>query len=254
MAESLSGRVIVVTGASSGIGEATARLLHAAGALPVLAARRADRLKALSEELGDALVVPTDVTDLAQVRALAEAAAARHGRVDGLVNNAGADYPGPGRIEELDPAAFLELLKVNVVGLVNGMQAVLPHLRAAGGGRIVNVTSGSTEAPRWAGSGAYVASKSAANVLSEVARLELAESNIQVTTLLPSVTSTEFGDGMFQDDAVDSAGGVDLAALGLVVHSPEYVGRIVLRALRTGEARIDVPNGPEQSDFPDADQ
>src|SRR5690348_7097399 len=85
----LGGLVVVVTGASSGIGAATARALHAAGAQPVLAARRAERLAALSAELDGALAVPTDVTDDAAVRALVEATLARHGRVDGLVNNAG---------------------------------------------------------------------------------------------------------------------------------------------------------------------
>src|SRR4051794_27271151 len=108
MPDSLAGKVVIVTGASSGIGAATARLLHAGGAHPVLAARRTDRLNALSEELGGALAVPTDVTDPVQVHTLAEATVARHGRLDGLVNNAGAGYHR--RIEEEDPAEYLKLL------------------------------------------------------------------------------------------------------------------------------------------------
>jgi NADP-dependent 3-hydroxy acid dehydrogenase YdfG len=242
MTDSLIGKVVIVTGASSGIGEATARLLHDAGAHPVLAARRHDRLETLSRELGDALAVTTDVTDPAQVRALADATVDRHGRVDGLVNNAGAGYHR--RVEETDPAAYLQLLNVNVVGVLNGIQAVLPHLRAAGGGRIVNVSSGSTRAVR-PGVGVYAATKCAVNMLSDVARLELADDNIQVTLLLPSITATEFGGGMFQDRTVIRPG-------GMVPQSAEYVGRVVLRALRTGEARIDIPHGPEQPNFPDA--
>jgi NADP-dependent 3-hydroxy acid dehydrogenase YdfG len=238
----LTDLVVVVTGASSGIGEATARLLHAAGAHPVLAARRADRLEVLGNELGGALAVPTDVTDPAQVRSLVDAAVDRHGRVDGLVNNAGAAYHR--RIEEIDPAEYLRLLELNVVGVVNGIQAVLPQMRAAGHGRIVNVSSGSTRAAR-PGIGAYAATKSAVNTLSEVARLELAGEGIAVSLLLPSITATEFGGGMFLDRTAVRPG-------GMVPHSPEYVGRVVLRALRTGEARIDIPHGPEQPDFPDA--
>lgn len=236
----LTGRVVIVTGASSGIGAATARLLHEAGAHPVLAARRADRLGALSEELDGALAVPTDVTEPDQVRALAAAAVERHGRVDGLVNNAGAGYHK--RVEEVDLAAYANLLKLNVVSVVSGIQAVLPHLRANGGGRIVNVSSGSTRAAT-PGVGVYAASKSAVNMISEVARKELADDGIQVTLLLPSITATEFGDGMFSDRTMVRPG-------GLIPQSPEYVARVVLRALRTGEERIDIPHGPEQPDFP----
>jgi NAD(P)-dependent dehydrogenase (short-subunit alcohol dehydrogenase family) len=236
----LAGRVVIVTGASSGIGEATARLLHHAGARPVLAARRADRLTALSDELAGALAVPTDVTDPAQVQALVDATVARHGRVDGLVNNAGASFHG--QMEEVDLAAYLQLLQLNVVSVVAVIQAVLPVMRRHGGGRIVNISSGTTViAPP--GVGAYAASKSAVNMLSTVARKELAADGIAVSLVLPSITATEFGGGMFRGGAGPRP--------GMVVHSPEYVGRVVLRALRTGEERIDIPHGPEQPDFPE---
>jgi NAD(P)-dependent dehydrogenase (short-subunit alcohol dehydrogenase family) len=236
----LTNQVIIVTGASSGIGEATARLLHGAGARPVLSARRADRLTALSGELAGALAVPTDVTDPAQLRALVDATVARHGRIDGLVNNAGSSFHGP--LEEVDLAAFLELLQLNVVSVVAAIQAVLPVMRRQHAGRIVNVSSGTTViAPP--GVGAYAASKSAVNMLSTVARKELAADGIAVSLVLPSVTATEFGGGMFRGGATPRP--------GMVVHSPEYVGRVILRALRSGEERIDIPHGPEQPDFPE---
>src|SRR6201992_1046934 len=133
----LDGRTVIVTGASSGIGASTARQLRAAGAHPVLAARRADRLGGLSDELGGALAVPTDVTDPAQVQALVDAAVDRHGRVDGLVNNAGASFHGT--LDEVDLAAYRELLQLNVVSVVGAIQAVLPVMRRQGGGRIVNI-------------------------------------------------------------------------------------------------------------------
>jgi NAD(P)-dependent dehydrogenase (short-subunit alcohol dehydrogenase family) len=236
----LTDQVIIVTGASSGIGEATARLLHNAGAQPILAARRVDRLTALSGELAGALAVPTDVTDPAQLHALVDAAVAKYGRIDGLVNNAGASFHG--NLEEIDLAEFLRLLQLNVVSVVAAIQAVLPVMRSQHGGRIVNVSSGTTMiAPP--GVGAYAASKSAVNMLSTVARKELAADGIDVSLVLPSITATEFGGGMFRNGATPRP--------GMVVHSPEYVGRVILRALRTGEERIDIPHGPEQPDFPE---
>jgi NADP-dependent 3-hydroxy acid dehydrogenase YdfG len=153
----LTGRTVIVTGASSGIGEATARLLHAAGAYPVLAARRADRLAALSGELDGALAVPTDVTDATQVRDLVAAALDRHGQIDGLVNNAGASIHGP--IADIDVAEYRKILGLNVASVVDVTQAVLPAMRERGFGRIVNVSSGTTRGVM-TGVGAYAATKS----------------------------------------------------------------------------------------------
>lgn len=234
----LTGRTVIVTGASSGIGAATARLLHAAGAYPVLAARRADRLAALSEELGGALAVPTDVTDGTQVRALAAAALDRHGRIDGLVNNAGAAIQGS--IADLDVAEYRRILDLNVAALVDVTQAVLPAMRERGFGRIVNVSSGTTRRIA-TGVGAYAATKSAVNMISSVLREELAADGIAVSLLLPSVTATEFGNGMFKDGVPPRP--------GMVVHRPEYVAGVVLRLLRTGEDTFDIPHGPEQPDI-----
>jgi NAD(P)-dependent dehydrogenase (short-subunit alcohol dehydrogenase family) len=245
MPEPLAGRVIIVTGASSGIGAATARLLHQAGAHPVLAARRADRLEALGKELDGTLAVPTDVTDPDRWRTLVDATVDRHGRLDGLVNNAGAG--GFYRIEDLDPEEYLQLYNLNVVSVVNGIQAVLPHLRAAGGGRIVNVSSGSVKtAETNPMTGAYAATKAALNVLTHAARMQLADDNIRVSVVSPAITATEFGGSVFNHPEIRLGGAT------VVPHSPTYVACVVLRALRTGEARIDIPHGPEQPDFPDA--
>jgi NADP-dependent 3-hydroxy acid dehydrogenase YdfG len=231
----LTGKTVIVTGASSGIGASTARLLHAAGAYPVLAARRADRLTALSKELDGALAVPTDVTDLAQVRDLVAATLDRHQRIDGLVNNAGSSLHGP--LDQIDLAEFEQVLRLNVAGLLAVTQAVLPAMRKQGFGRIVNVSSGTT---RGAGTnvGAYAATKSAVNMLSGVMRRELADDGIAVSLLLPSVTATEFANSRFALGAAPRP--------GMVVHSPDYVAGVVLRLLRTGEDTFDVPHGPEQ--------
>ena len=231
----LAGTCVIVTGASSGIGESTARLLHAAGAHPVLAARRADRLAALSKELGGALAVPTDVTDQAQVRDLVAAALDRHQRIDGLVNNAGASLHGP--LDQVDVAQFSRILQLNVAGLLAMTQAVLPAMRQQGFGRIVNVSSGTTRRTA-VGVGAYASTKTAVNMLSAVLRQELAADGIAVSLLLPSITATEFGGGRFTIGASPRP--------GMVAHSPDYVAGVVLRLLRTGEESFDIPHGPEQ--------
>jgi NADP-dependent 3-hydroxy acid dehydrogenase YdfG len=236
----LAGKTVIITGASSGMGASTARLLHAAGAYPVLAARRADRLAALSEELGGALAVPTDVTDPAQVGELVTATLERHQRIDGLVNNAGASLHGP--LDQVDLAEFGRVLQLNVVGLLAVTQAVLPAMREQGFGRIVNISSGTTRRVA-VGVGAYASTKVAVNMLSEVMRQELARDGIAVSLLLPSITATEFGDGMFTLGASPRP--------GMVAHSPDYVAGVILRLLRTGEDTFDIPHGPEQPGLAD---
>ncbi len=191
----LTGTAVIVTGASSGIGAATARLLHAAGAHPVLAARRAGRIEALAGELGGALAVPTDVTDRNAVQRLAERALDRRGRIDGLVNNAGVSLHVP--LDRLDLGEFARVLDLNVVSLVAMTQAVLPAMRDRGAGRIVNISSGSTRMAQ-PGVGAYSATKAAVNQLSAVWRRELEPDGIAVSLVLPSITATEFAGGRFK--------------------------------------------------------
>jgi NADP-dependent 3-hydroxy acid dehydrogenase YdfG len=236
----LAGKTVIVTGASSGMGASTARLLHAAGAYPVLAARRADRLGALSEELGGALAVPADVTNPAQVGELVTATLDRYQRIDGLVNNAGASLHGP--LDQVDLAEFGRILQLNVVGLLAVTQAVLPAMREQGFGRIVNISSGTTRRVA-VGVGAYASTKAAVNMLSDVMRQEFAPDGIAVSLLLPSITATEFGNGVFKLGASPRP--------GMVAHSPDYVAGVILRLLRTGEDTFDIPHGPEQPGLAD---
>lgn len=230
-----TGRIVIVTGASSGIGAATARLLHQVGAHPVLAARRVDRLESLGKELGGGLAVATDVTDREAIRWLVGATLDRYGRIDGLVNNAGVGLYGP--LDELDLEEFTRVLTLNVVSVVAMTQAVLPSMRAQRSGRIVNISSGTTRMVL-PGVGAYAATKSALNMLTSVFRKELEADAIAVSLVLPSITATEFGGGRYQLG--------QQARPGMVAHSPEYVAQVILRALRTGEECIDIPHGAEQ--------
>ncbi|MCW2897422.1 MAG: short-chain dehydrogenase/reductase [Actinomycetia bacterium] len=238
-APDLRGRTVIVTGASSGIGTATARALHAAGAQPVLAARRTQRLDALSAQLGGALSVQTDVTDADQVAVLVAAALDRHGRIDALVNNAGVSLHDE-TIEQLDLDQFHRVLDLHVVSVIRLMQAVLPAMRRQGFGRIVNISAGTTGMVI-PGVGAYAATKSAVNMLSAVARKELEGIGVTVSVVLPSTTATEFGGGRFKTGQETRP--------GLITHSPDYVADVILQALRTGQERIDIPHGDEQPEL-----
>jgi NADP-dependent 3-hydroxy acid dehydrogenase YdfG len=234
----LAGKVIIVTGASSGIGAATARLLHEAGALPVLAARRGDRIDELARELGGALAVRTDVTDGSDIRRLTDLTLDRYGQIDGLVNNAGAALHEP--LDTLDLDHFSSVLQLNVVSVVAMTQAVVPAMRARHSGAIVNISSGTTRMAM-PGVGAYAATKAAVNMLTAVLRKELEHDGIVVSLVVPFITATEFGGGRFRAGAPGSG--------GLQPHSAEYVGQVILRALRTGEERLDIQPGPEQPEL-----
>ena len=234
----LSGKVVIVTGAASGIGAATARLLSDAGANPVLAARRADRIAELSQTLGGALAVRTDVTDRADIARLVDLTLDRHGRIDGLVNNAGVALHQP--LDVLDLDEFASVLDVNVISIVAMTQAVLPAMRAQGTGRIVNISSGTTRMVM-PGVGAYAATKAAVNMLTAVARQELASDGIDVSLIVPFITATEFAGGRFLPGRASRP--------RPAAHSPEYVGKVILRALRTGEERLDIQPGPEQPEL-----
>lgn len=230
----LNGKIVIVTGASSGIGAETARALHGAGAHPVLAARRGDRIEKLAADLGGALAVETDVTDPAAQARLVEATLHRHGRIDGLVNNAGSSLGGP--LDRVDADEFRRVLDLNLVSVITMTQAVLPTMRAQGDGRIVNISSGSTRRVA-VGLGAYAATKSALNMLSAVWREELRPDGITVSLLLPSMTATEFGNETFKL-------GVEIRP-GVLPQTPEYVAAVLLRTLRSGEERVDIVPGPE---------
>lgn len=194
-------RTAVVTGASSGIGAATARALAAQGFRVVCAARRTDRIEELAAEIGGEAVT-CDVNDADSVAALAEAVPRCHV----LVNNAGGAVGGD-RVEDADLDDWRRMYEVNVLGLVRVTQALLPALRASGDGVIINV--GST-AGRWAyeGGGGYTAAKHAVKVVTETLRLELNGEPIRITEVAPGMVRTEefalvrFGGDRARADAV----------------------------------------------------
>jgi short-subunit dehydrogenase len=193
MDDTLMGKTAIVTGASSGIGEAAALELARRGASVVLAARSAEKISALENEIlasgGRALAVETDVSDKASVERMSVAATRAFGSVDILVNNAGLGLSG--RVSELRPDDLRHLFEVNVIGAVNCVQAALPFMER--GGRIINVSSvvGLRAIPMVGG---YSSSKFALNALSDAMRVELASRGISVTTVYPGTTQTSFRD------------------------------------------------------------
>ena len=192
MGYDLSGKVVAITGASSGIGEATALLCAASGAAVALGARRADRIDALAQRIeaegGAATAIAVDVAAEDQARGFVEAAKHRLGRIDALVNNAGVMLLGP--VEGADTDDWRRMIDVNVLGLLYCTHAALPLMREQGGGHIVNVSS---VAGRRAalGAGVYNLTKFGVTGFSEALRQEALHSNIRVTIIEPGFVETE---------------------------------------------------------------
>ncbi|WP_119309789.1 SDR family oxidoreductase [Cohaesibacter haloalkalitolerans] len=205
MSEGIKDKVVVITGASSGLGEATARRLAAAGAKVVLGARRADRIEALAKELSaaghTALAVTTDVTDRDQVKNLVNSAVAEFGRIDVMLNNAGLMPLAP--LERLKVDEWDQMIDVNLKGVLYGIAAVLPHMQAQKQGHIINVSSvyGHVVDP---GAAVYCATKSAIRALSEGLRKEVKPYNIRTTVISPGAVSTELTDHISDADIRNS--------------------------------------------------
>ena len=193
MTDSLRDKVAIITGASSGIGEATARRLAESGARVVLAARRVERLEALAADIerreGAALVAPTDVTDERSVQRLARTALAAFGRIDILINNAGIMPLSP--ISKLKVEEWDRMIDVNIKGVLYCIAATLPTMLEQGSGHIINVSSVAGRRPFPSGT-VYSATKFAVRAISQGLRLELSPiEGIRVTDIEPGVVATE---------------------------------------------------------------
>ena len=198
----IQGKVVIITGASSGLGEATARHLAARGAKLVLAARRTDRLQALVSEIeaagGEALAVATDVVDPAQVQALAEQAKARFGRIDVLVNNAGIMPLAP--LAKLKVDEWSRMIDVNIKGVLHGIAAVLPTMQTQRSGHIINIASVAGLKVFSPIGAVYSATKFAVRALSEGLRAEAPE-GVRTTIVSPGAVESELKLGSSDPDA-----------------------------------------------------
>jgi short-subunit dehydrogenase len=182
-------KVVIVTGASSGIGEATAKLLAQHGAKLVLAARSQDKLTELARKLPGSFVIPTDMANEEQVKEMVQRTEEHFGRIDILINNAGRGYYTP--IERIDMQEYHDLFELDVVGPLIAMQAAIPLMRKQGTGMIVNISSGTTLMYR-PNLGAYSSLKRALNALTLTARAELSHDGIVVSLVYPYITNTNF--------------------------------------------------------------
>lgn len=225
----INDRVFIVTGASSGIGRSTAIALSQRGAKVALLARSADALEKLSERLPASLPVIADMTNFDRVKAAIRDVHQHYGRVDGLINNAGRSYASS--VEEIDPALFDEIFHLNVLGPIVAMQAVIPLMRAQGGGGIVNINSGTAfmTIPHY---GVYSSSKRALLGFSLTARAELEKDRILVSEIYPYITATNFGANRMGNPA--GGGPASNYAEG---DKPEFVAELVVRAIEEGQAQ-----------------
>jgi short-subunit dehydrogenase len=233
-------KVVLITGASSGIGLATAYLFAQKGAKLALAARSAEKLDQLASELPEALAIPTDMRDEAAVRRMVAQTLEHYKRIDVLINNAGQGLNVP--IEKVDIDVYRSVFELNVVSVLVAMQAVVPIMRAQGGGVIINISSGTSKIPpeRYRGGnpiGPYASTKYALNAITLLGRQELATDNISVGVVYPGVTATNFFNnlaGSHQSNA-RPAGATS-------VDSAESVAAKILEAVETQAAEVYAEN------------
>jgi NADP-dependent 3-hydroxy acid dehydrogenase YdfG len=201
MANNIEGKVVVITGASSGLGEATARHLSAQGAVVALGARRTDRIEGLAKELkakgGKTLAIVTDVTDREQVKNLVEETIKTFGRIDVMINNAGIMPRAP--LERLTIDDWDRTIDINIKGVLYGIAAALPHMKSQKSGHFIFVSSvaGHKISPDGV---VYAATKHAVRVLAEGLRQEVKPYNLRTTIISPGAVATELVDSITEKD------------------------------------------------------
>lgn len=235
MTDNITGKTVVITGASSGMGAAAARHLAEKGANVVLGARRTDRIEALMAEIaeagGKAIAVATDVTKREDLLRLVGAAVETYGRIDVLINNAGVMPLSP--LERVKVDEWDQMIDVNLKGVLYGVAAALPHMIAQKSGHIINVSSVAGH-KLFGGSAVYSATKFAVRALSEGLRQEMAPHNIRATIISPGAVKTELLDHISETDVQkanqDYVGQIGVPAetlarlVAFAINEPEDVG------------------------------
>jgi short-subunit dehydrogenase len=229
----VKGKVIIVTGASDGIGEAIARKLAHAGAKVVLAARSDEKLAALAHELSGSVAVHADMTQQADIQNLIDRTMEIDGRIDILINNAGQGMMGPA--ENIDIDKYKHIMNLNVYGPLYAMQLVIPKMREQGGGMILNISSRVSK-NYYPNLSAYASTKYALNAISLTAREELKKDNIIVSVFHPKMTATSFGKNSVNARLEAATAYAEQArARGLEVDTPEQVADKVLEQIKSEE-------------------
>ena len=231
----IQGKVVIITGASAGIGLSTAQLFAQHGAKLALAARSADKLGQPVNELTaqghTAIAIPTDVRQQAEVERLIEQTFSHYGQIDVLINNAGQAAVGP--VSSVSIEDYRQIIDLNIFGPLYAIQAVVPKMREGGGGLILNISSTVTQMVIPV-IGAYASTKSALNMLSATARGELAPENIRVITVYPGQTATDFGKNARVSQQTSE--GRQGPTLSTSADTPEYVAQKILEAAQNEPA------------------
>lgn len=232
MTNNIKDKVVIITGASSGMGEAAAKHLATLGATVVLGARRADKIEKLANEIsnngGKALAVTVDVTNLKQVKNLIDTAVQQFGRVDVILNNAGIMPLSP--MDRINVEEWNTMIDVNIKGVLNGIAAVLPYMKEQKFGQIINTSSVAGHKVFY-GSAVYSATKYAVRALTEGLRMEIKPYNIRTTIVCPGAVKTELLEHISETD-IQQANKDYVGEVGI---SPNSFARVVAFAISQPE-------------------
>jgi short-subunit dehydrogenase len=231
----IKNKIIIVTGASQGIGLETAKLLANQEATVVLAARSADILKKLEQEIPGSFAIPTDMRDPSAIKNLIEKTIEKFWRIDILINNAGQGMYGP--VESIDILKYKEIMELNVYGVLQAMQTVIPIMRKQGGGMILNISS-KVSKNYFPNLAAYASTKYALNALSLTARAELAKDHIIVCVMHPKMTATNFGKNSIRVEEFRTARPGDRP--DMQIDTPEQVAKKIIDLIRSEAAEAEM--------------
>jgi short-subunit dehydrogenase len=226
-------KIIIVTGATEGIGRSTAIKLHEGGAIVVMAARNEQKLKELETSLQGSIGLVCDMTKKSDIENLISKTIEKFGRIDILINNAGQGLGG--NIENVSIDEYRNAFELNVVGPMEAMQLVIPLMKKQTSGMILNISSQVTKG-YYSGLGAYSSTKYALNSISLTARKELADSGIVVCIFLPKLTDTGFGDNSLGDKFDIKGAGQN----GANVDSPDAVAAKILEQIESEDAEMSI--------------